>query len=325
LEQHYPAAGLADRLARLDDLSLITFMATEPFHTSALHTGWLLLAERMITGSPWPQTATADSRHMNPETAVKIRRRLETLIRICRLRGSPFPDALRVRIAFSKILVDPWASPQLRTLVHQKILAAAQAAELWLAGLPAVVPVDLTSNPMVVILDGVSPDVWLETLAEAIIKLEDMTVAWQRLEVSPLTALSISSLFDFAGDPLDEFHARGIDYHQVKGNEAYGLADLLPEFQADKPVIIRVSLVDDAAHAALLRLNEMPPAICSFLEKELPRLQHICAKQNRRLTVTTDHGLSLTRNGFSHGKGGVYERAIFRAEWHSEQRRTNDG
>jgi hypothetical protein len=321
LEQHYPAAGLTDGLARLDDLSLIAFMATEPFHTKALHTGWLLLAERMITGSPWPQTATADSRHVNPESAVKIRRRLETLIQICRLRGSPYPEALQVRIALSKILVDPWTSPQLRTLVHQKIQEAARTGEQWLATLPAVVPVNLASNPMVVILDGVSPDVWLETLEEAIIKFADMTVAWQRLEALPLTALSISSLFGFAGDPLDEFHARGINYHQVKGNEAYGLADLLPEFRPDQPVIIRVSLVDDAAHAALLRLDEMPRAICSFLEKELPRLQDICVKQNRRLTVTTDHGLSLTRNGFSHGEGGVYERTIFRAEWRSEQAR----
>jgi len=322
LEQHYPAAALADRLTRLDDLSLIEFMVTELFHTHALHTAWLLLAERIINGSPWPQTATADSRHVDPGKATKIRRRLETLIRICRHRGRPFPDALRVRIAFSKILVDPWASPQLRTLVHQKILAAARAGEQWLATLPAVVPVDLASNPMVVILDGISPDVWLETLEKAIIKLSDMTVSWRRLEAIPVTALSISSLFGFAGDPLDEFHARGIDYHQVRGNEAYGLADLLPEFQPDKPVIIRVSLVDDAAHAALLRLNEMPRAVCSFLEKELPRLQDLCVKQNRPLTVTTDHGLSLTRTGFSHGKGGVYERAIFRAQWRSEQRRT---
>jgi hypothetical protein len=219
-----------------------------------------------------------------------------------------------VRIAFSKILVDPWASPQLRTLVHQKIQETARAGEQWLAALPAVVPINLAPNPMVVILDGVSPDVWLETLEEAIIKLPDMTVSWQRLEAMPVTALSISSLFGFAGDPLDEFHARGIEYHQIKGNEPYGLTDLLPEFSLNKPAIIRVSLVDEAAHAALLRLNEMPGAICGFLEKELPRLLDICAEQKRRLTVTTDHGLSLTRTGLSHGKGGVFEKAIFRAE-----------
>jgi hypothetical protein len=168
---------------------------------------------------------------------------------------------------------------------------------------------------MVVILDGVPPDVWLGTLEASIIKLSDMTVSWQRLDVSPLTVISVSSLFGFAGDPLDEFHARGIEYHQVKGNEAYGLTDLLPDFRPDKPAIIRVSLVDEAAHGALLRLDEMSQAICGFLEKELSRLHDICVNQQRRLTITTDHGLSLTRSGFSHGKGGVYERAIFRAEW----------
>jgi len=318
LEQFYPAAGLQDKLARLDDFSLLDFLITEPFHTNALRTGWLLLAERVITGSPWPQPAMADSRHVNPENAVKIRRRLETLIQICRLKDALFPDTLRVRIPFSKILTDPWASPQLRSQVYQEIQKAGRAGEQWLATLPAVALVNLANNPMVVILDGVSPDVWLETLEEAIIKLSDMTVSWQRLETAPATAVSISSLFGFAGDPMDEFHARGFEYHQVKGNEAYGLTDLLPEFSPDKPAIIRVSLVDEAAHAALLRLNEMPQAICSFLEKELPRLHDICVKQKRRLIITTDHGLSLTRTGLSHGKGGVYEKAIFRAEWRSE-------
>ena len=318
LEQNYPANGLRDKLTRLDDLSLIEFIAAEPFHTNALHAGWLLLAERIITGSPWPQTETADSRHANPETAAKIRRRLGTLFQICRLRRASLPEALKVRIALSKILVDPWASPQLRNLVHQKIQEIARAGDQWLTALPAVTPVNLATNPMVVILDGISPDVWLETLDEAIIKLSDMTVSWQRLEAMPSTAPAISSLFGFAGDPLDEFHARGIDYHQVSGSEAYGLSNLLPEFAPGKPVIIRVSQVDDAAHGAYLRLDEMPQAVCSFLEKELPRLQDICVKQHRRLIVTTDHGLSLTRTGLSHGKGGVYERAIFRAEWRAE-------
>jgi hypothetical protein len=315
LERIYPSADLSDRMARLDDLSLFDFLVTEPFHTNALQAAWLHLAERIITGSPWPQTAVADSRHVNPETAAKIRRRLEILKRIYRLRGAPFPDALQVRVALAQVLADLWASSQLRSLVHQKIQETAREGEQWLAALPPVAPVNLAPNPMVIILDGVPPDVWLETLEAAIIKLTDMVVSWQRLEVSPLTPLSIASLFGFAGDPLDEFNARGFEYHQVKGNEACGLMDLLPEFMPDKPAIIRVSLVDEAAHGALLRLDEMSQAICSFLEKELSRLHDICVRQKRRLIVTTDHGLSLTRSGFSHGKGGVYERAIFRAEW----------
>jgi hypothetical protein len=320
LEQLYPAAGLQDNLARIDDHRLVDFVVSEPFHTGAVRAGWLLLAERIVTGSPWPQAAVVDSRHVNPDSAAGIRQRLAALKRICALRDAVFPDTLRVRLPLSAILTDPWASPQLRSIVHQKIQKTSLSGEQWLATLPAVGPINLTHNPLVIILDGVSPDVWLETLDEIFIKLEDMTASWQRLETRPATAVSIASLFGFTGDPFDNFHARGIEYHQVKGNEAYGLADLLPEFVPDKPAVIRVALVDEAAHAALLRLVEMPAAICGFLEKELPRLRDICATQKRRLIITTDHGLSLTGGGLSHGKGGVYEKAIFRAQWRLEPR-----
>jgi hypothetical protein len=173
----------------------------------------------------------------------------------------------------------------------------------------------------------------LDTTAELKANVGDITVSWYRLEVTPKTALSISAMFGFAADALDEFHARDIDYYQVKGDETHRLKDLLPEFAPGKPVVIRVSLVDkaahgallrlaempEAAHGALLRLAEMPAAICSFLGKELPRMQEICAEQKRRLVLTTDHGLSLTPGGLSHGKGGVFERAVFRMEWPVEQ------
>ena len=82
---------------------------------------------------------------------------------------------------------------------------------------------------------------------------------------------------------------------------------------------LRSAALDEGAHGAQLRLTEMPGAICSFLEKELPRLQEICAAHEHRLILTTDHGLSLTPGGLSHGKGGVFERAVFRVEWQVEQ------
>jgi hypothetical protein len=40
-----------------------------------------------------------------------------------------------------------------------------------------------------------------------------------------------------------------------------------------------------------------------------------CRGQKRPLVLTTDHGLSLSRDGLSHGRGGAYERLIFRARW----------
>jgi len=124
----------------------------------------------------------------------------------------------------------------------------------------------------------------------------------------------VAGLFGFNGDALDEFHARGIDYHQIKGDEVHGLADLLPDFAPAKPVVVRVSAIDDAAHGARLQLVQMPAVIAGFLNAELPRLLKIATAQKRRLIITTDHGLSLTRSGLSHGAGGVYEQAVFRYE-----------
>lgn len=56
----------------------------------------------------------------------------------------------------------------------------------------------------------------------------------------------------------------------------------------------------------------MPAEIAGFLNTELPRLLQIAKAQNRQLIVTTDHGLSLSRTGLSHGAGGVFEQTVFR-------------
>jgi len=144
---------------------------------------------------------------------------------------------------------------------------------------------------------------------------DDMKHSWFRLETAPETPSAVSSLFGFSGNAIDEFHSKGVEYHQVKGNEEHGFSDLLPAFSPDKATVILVSLVDAGAHSAILRLSEMPEAVCTFLEKELPELQNICNRQKRRLIITTDHGLSLTKKGLSHGKGGVFERAIFRMDF----------
>jgi len=315
LERQHPAAMLHSKFTRMDDGILAQFIAGEPFHTNAIRTAWLLLTERILTGAPWPEPVKIDSCHVDNELAAKIKERLNLLYRIVILNQAHFPARLRLRIALSVILADPWTTPDLQSLARRKIQAVVQTGQDWLATLPAVSPIALSDNPMVIIIDAVSPDVWLETLDQIIIDLGDMQTSWQRLDVTPKTAPAVAALFGFSGDALDEFHARAIDYHQVKGNEAYGLKDILPEFSSEKSTVVRVSLVDEAAHAALLRLAEMPAAICSFLEKELARLQEMCIRQHRRLILTTDHGLSLTARGLSHGTGGVFEQAVFRAQW----------
>ena len=320
LEQQFPSLKLRDLLLHLNDENLAQFLIDEPFHSSAIRVAWLLFSERILAGAPWPAgyRTTVKPLHVDPDTAGKIKNRIKTLHKIAKLLNTSFPDALRIRIPLSEIQVDSWSTSELQSYADGIIQKTCSSGEEWLLTLAGIVPVDLQENPIVLILDGVSPDVWLEAMDELKSDFGWMKHSWFRLEAAPKTAPAISSLFGFAEDAMDEFHSRGIAYHHVKGNEEHGLSDLLPAFSPNKPVVIRVALVDSRAHAALLRLSEMPEAVCGFLKKELPGLQDISIQQKRRLIITADHGLSLTGAGLSHGMGGVFERAIFRVDFQPE-------
>jgi hypothetical protein len=285
LERQHPAAQLREKLLGLDDSRLIRFICQEPFHIQAIRTAWLILAERILCGANWPDATDIHAGCADSETAGSIQEGLRTLRRICELADAPLPDKLRMRIPLSEIWANPWTSQELRALVFEKIQAAARRGDEWLATLPAVDPIDLSLNPLVLLIDGVAPDIWLETQE----RLEGAAAAgrlvWHRLDVAPKTAAAVAGLFGFSGDALDEFHARDIDYHQVQGDEVHGLADLLPDFAPGKPFVIRVSRIDDAAHAARLRLAQMPAVIAGFLNTELPRLLKIGTVQKRRLIL----------------------------------------
>lgn len=315
LEREFPAGTLRGPLARLDDAKLAWFLKSEPFHTHGIRMAWLLFAERILSGKPWPDLETLESGHADPDTAREITERLQTLKQIARQRKTPLPHRLCVRIPLSEIMTDSWVSAELHSLAFGQVRKIEPEGEEWLGTISSVKPISLEDNPIVVILDGISPDVWLETMNLLGRDIDEIKTTWHRLEVSPKTGVSISSLFGFSQDAIDELSSRGIPYLQVQGNEAYSMEDLLPPFVPGQSTVIRVSLIDKGAHASLLRLNEMPGATCRFLKKELPRLLDICAAQHRRLVMTTDHGFSLTRTGLSHGSGGVFERAIFHAEW----------
>ena len=317
LERQFPSSELRNPLLKLDDENLLLFLINEPFHSSAVRMAWLLFSERILSGAPWPRDyhKIPVPLHSDREAAVKNKRRIETLHKISVLLNSSFPNILRVRIPLSKIQTDSWTTSELRSFADGIIYKTGQTGEEWLSTLTEVMPIDLQKNPIVLILDGVSPDVWLEAMDDLKLDTADMKLSWFRLKTVPETPSAVSSLFGFSGDAMDEFHSKEVDYHQVKGNEEHGLPDLLPAFSPDKAAVILVSLVDAGAHAAILRLSEMSEAVCTFLEKELPELQNSCNRQKRPLIITTDHGLSLTKKGLSHGKGGVFERAIFRMDF----------
>ncbi len=318
LEERFPAAHLTPRLTRLDTPALWRFVAAEALHTAALRAAWVLLAERVLADSRVAAGLDPASAHVDPAEAAAVRRRLEALRDHAAWERTPIPRRLRSRIALARILHDPWASAGLQHAAEKAVERVAAAAEDWLATLPAVAPLDLARPATVVVLDGVPPDVWLE--AEATLSQgADVTVAstWQRLDADPLTVPGLLALFGWPQDrdPAEEFARRGIAYDSLAGNEARPLVDLLPPPPEGRSRVVRLALLDRAGHRGTARLDEMPELLRALLERHLPGMMADARKRGHALVLTTDHGQSLTRNGLAHGRGGVFERAVFRVTW----------
>jgi hypothetical protein len=316
LESHYPSSALQKKLVFSDDKTLLRFIMEERFHTGALRSAWLLFAERIISGADWPGKPGIRSRHIDPKINGQVVLRLSSLKQISQFKHKFFPDSLRIRIPISEIITDAWVSKELRDLTLKKLQNLHNRGADWMATLPPTPVIDLDDDPIVIILDGVSPDVWLEIPDGLNIDPDHVNYSWSRLEAEPKTAPAISSLFGFSGDPYDEFAARGVAYHQLKGNEENKFSDILPVFSKNQAAVIRVSLLDETAHAAYLALADMPGAVIDLLNHILPAIiETYTNSDNRKLILTTDHGLSLESGRLVHGKGGVFEKAIFRAEW----------
>ena len=153
---------------------------------------WLLFAERILTRAPWQEPGDTDhagiySHHVDRKVAGEITGRLNLLKRVASLLNDRLPDLLRVRIFLSQILVDSWSTKELCSIVNQKLLLVAEKGEEWLDMLSPVEPIVLEENPIVMILDGVSPDVWLETMAGLKCDIDETTFSWHRLETVPKT------------------------------------------------------------------------------------------------------------------------------------------
>jgi len=101
----------------------------------------------------------------------------------------------------------------------------------------------------------------------------------------------------------------------LKGSEELSLKDRLLPLDRSRPSVVRLTLFDKAAHQRTLRLSEMAVILRDILVRDLPPVLGSCAHQGRALVLTADHGMSLTRTGLSHGRGGAHERTIFRGTW----------
>jgi DNA-directed RNA polymerase specialized sigma24 family protein len=114
---------------------------------------------------------------------------------------------------------------------------------------------------------------------------------------------------------VEALEARGVPYLILSGREEEALEDLLDSLPSKQAAVIRIGALDRGAHQGAYKLAEMAERLRHLLETRLPALHGFCRRQKRELILTTDHGLSLTAEALSHGQGGVYEGAIFRARW----------
>jgi hypothetical protein len=316
-EELFPADNLKQRFVRLDDARLARFIAEEPCHTSAIQAAWNLLISRALSGSLDTKDIPLSSRHLLASEAKAVARRLELVRVLNEHLCLTIPGRLKARLSIASILSDPWATGDLVSAAEPAIAGLGDAAADWLQSLPAVKPIDLRDNPVVLLIDALAPDVWLEASSTMDIVTKTAVSQWYRLTAAPETVPAMNELFGFekGRDPINEFSARSCKYHLLTGDESRSVLDLLPPFPDGSPVIIRFGLLDRAAHDASARLSDFPGMLRMLAARHLPDLLDVCKQKKRRLVLTTDHGLSFTRKKLTHGKGGVFEEAVIRLEW----------
>ncbi|MBN1759470.1 MAG: hypothetical protein JW863_14170 [Chitinispirillaceae bacterium] len=317
LEAEYPAASLEKRFDRMETDDLVRFIVTEPMHTNAVRTAWAHLFDRCLRReSPLPD-GTMCSLHYIRRTAAGIDGRLTHLRSFLKTRVLSCPDLLRARVHGAELWADEWATRDHRKIVESAIAALEKKAEDWFSGLAPQPVIDLADSPVVVIIDALPPDVWLEALPHCAALFDEPVMQWNRISSLPQTVPSMAALFGFAADddPFDRFASIGAVYHTVSGDEQHQLVDLLPPLAPEAACIVRMNLLDSAAHGVSISLPRFPGTLATILIRHLPGLISTCKKQHRRLVLTADHGLSWKAGTLSHGRGGVFEEAVPRVEW----------
>jgi hypothetical protein len=317
LEESIDVASVRTRLAGLDNARLAGFVAEEPVFTRALRAGWELLVERVLDRSIGAEAISARSRHQQPAVANACVKRLEELRQCAALLTASFPDRLQARIHCAALIYDDWANEKLQALATAAIETIAAAGNDWLATLPAVSAADLSRAPLICVIDGVAPDVWLKC-RHLLPALNGVAVSrWERLNESAQTIPSLNNLLGFpqSADPIEMCAIRGITYEQVDGNAPQTVMNLIAPPQPGVPTLVRIARIDRGGHDGSMRLYDMPAALARILTDDLPGMLDVCRQQKRPFVLTSDHGLSLARKRLTHGEGGVFEKAVFRTEW----------
>jgi hypothetical protein len=316
LEAHYPAASLEKQFVKMEPADLARFVVGEPIHTRAIQTVWTVLFDTILRREAGVLPELSRSRHCASKAA-GIDGRITALCAFLDAKRLPLPQRLRSRVHLAALWADEWTTRDMRKHIESAVAGLEKQAADWHTALPVQPTIALEQPSMVIIVDALPPDVWLEALPQCGPFFEGAMQGWARLTAPPHTVSSLCALFGFAPDrdPLDEFAARGVGYHTITGDEQHSLIDLIPPLADSKICVVRINLLDAAAHGATIPLHAFPPHLCAVLSRHLPAVISLCKKQKHRLILTVDHGLSWTAGTLSHGRGGVFEEAVPRVEW----------
>ncbi len=318
LERNFPSEKLSSHFVMMSEKSLAEFACNEPVHLRAIESAWNILADRIITCSGQLSADKIYSKYVDETESVYIKHRMSTLRNLSDLYREHYPQRLRIRSAAVALYKDPWATTNLKNSILNYIEKIANDGQDWFDTLQSLPAIDTQEHEQkdatILLIDAIPADVWLDILAASPDIFSPGEIRWFRLTGKSMTIDSINELFGFSAekDPLNELAARGIDYGTIRGDEERKWSDIVPLPLQGGIQLIRLSLFDSQVHAGTMSLEDMAPTLTNLLTKNLPSFIELCKEKQRKLIITTDHGLTFSAKGLQHGSGGVYEKAIFR-------------
>ncbi|MFP4164964.1 MAG: DUF6079 family protein [Chitinispirillaceae bacterium] len=316
LERKYPSDSLLHSLSKMSDDALVNFISREPLHLNALRKAFGVLTDRVLSSKSLLQSECC-SRFLDHAEAKRIEWRLGKLKKLGETKANHYPGKLRARLDASALYTDSWTGSGIRSQLISFVKKLEAEGSDWLSALPPVTPVQLTDPVTVVLVDAVPADVWMDVITRHGELFLRCVSGWFRITAQSLTVDCIDELFGFTRekDPASELYAHGIEYVNLSGDEERAWTDIVPPAAEGVPQLVRISLFDKLAHGAVGRLAEMPQMLSDILSRNLPSFLERITKENRRLLLTSDHGLSFSARGLHHGSGGLFEQAVFRAQW----------
>ena len=320
LEKHFSSDKLSQQFIRMNEQSLLDFISNEPVHLGAIQAAWNILIDRILSGMIVPQFENVYSKYLDESEAMRIKMRMGALQKFSKSYVSQYPEKLRARSAAVALYKDPWATNKSKANILANIEKIAANGNDWFMTLPVVPQINCTvleqnSTPFTMILvDAIPLDVWLDIVATVPDLFNAGKIGIFRQTAQSVTVDSINELFGFSqeNDPTTELALRGIDYFTISGDEERKWSDIIPLPKQGCSQLVRLTTFDRQAHAGNISLEDIAPTLANLLSKNLASLVDVCKNESRSLIVTTDHGLSFSSKGLSHGAGGIYEKAIFR-------------